>query len=93
MLGISPLAAATAAKQGIVVILNAINAINAAALIPVFGAFIGCGVGVVLIFMVNPMKALIFVVVFLVLISRSKRVTNKLSSLSIKVLKLSIDFY
>ena len=37
------------------------------ALIPIFGAFIGCGVGAFLIFMVDPMKALIFVVVFLVL--------------------------
>lgn len=37
------------------------------ALIPIFGAFIGCGVGVFLIFMVDPMKALIFVVLFLVL--------------------------
>ncbi len=37
------------------------------ALIPLFGAFIGCGIGAFLIFMVNPMKALIFIVVFLVL--------------------------
>jgi predicted PurR-regulated permease PerM len=37
------------------------------ALIPVFGAFVGCGVGAFLIFMVNPMKALIFIGVFLVL--------------------------
>ena len=37
------------------------------ALIPVFGAFIGCGVGTVLILLVNPMKGLIFVVMFLVL--------------------------
>lgn len=37
------------------------------ALIPIFGAFIGCGIGTLLIFMVNPMKALIFIVVFLVL--------------------------
>lgn len=37
------------------------------ALIPIFGAFIGCGVGALLIFMVDPMKALIFVVLFLVL--------------------------
>lgn len=37
------------------------------ALIPVFGAFVGCAVGVVLIFMVNPMKALLFIVLFLVL--------------------------
>lgn len=37
------------------------------ALIPVFGAFIGCFVGAFLIFMVDPMKALIFVCLFLVL--------------------------
>lgn len=37
------------------------------ALIPVFGAFIGCGVGAFLIFIENPMKALIFIAVFLVL--------------------------
>lgn len=37
------------------------------ALIPIFGAFIGCGVGALLIFMVNPMQALIFVIMFLVL--------------------------
>ncbi len=37
------------------------------ALIPLFGAFVGCGVGAFLIFMVNPTKALIFIVVFLVL--------------------------
>ena len=37
------------------------------ALIPIFGAFIGCAVGALLIFMVNPMQTLIFVVMFLVL--------------------------
>ena len=37
------------------------------ALIPIFGAFIGCAVGALLIFMVNPTQALIFIVVFLVL--------------------------
>lgn len=37
------------------------------ALIPIFGAFIGCAVGAFLIFMVDPMKALMFVVLFLVL--------------------------
>ena len=37
------------------------------ALIPIFGAFIGCIVGAFLILMVNPIKALIFVIVFLVL--------------------------
>jgi len=37
------------------------------ALIPLVGAFIGCAVGVFLILMVNPMQALVFVIVFLVL--------------------------
>lgn len=37
------------------------------ALIPVFGAFIGCAVGVFLIFMVSPFKALVFIILFLVL--------------------------
>lgn len=37
------------------------------ALIPIFGAFVGCAVGAFLIFMVDPMKALIFIVMFLVL--------------------------
>ena len=37
------------------------------ALIPIFGAFVGCGIGVLLIFMVNPAKAAIFIVLFLVL--------------------------
>ena len=37
------------------------------ALIPIFGAFIGCVVGAFLIFMVDPVKALIFIVLFLVL--------------------------
>lgn len=37
------------------------------ALIPIFGAFIGCGVGALLIFMVSPVKALIFIIMFLVL--------------------------
>ena len=37
------------------------------ALIPIFGAFIGCAVGAFLIFMVNPVKALIFIALFLVL--------------------------
>ncbi len=37
------------------------------ALIPIFGAFIGCVVGAFLIFMVAPMKAIVFVVMFLIL--------------------------
>ena len=37
------------------------------ALIPIFGAFIGCAVGTLLIFMISPAKALVFVIMFLVL--------------------------
>lgn len=37
------------------------------ALVPVFGAFVGCAIGFVLIFIVNPAKAILFVVLFLVL--------------------------
>lgn len=37
------------------------------ALIPVFGAFIGCAVGALLIFMVNPMQAVGFIIMFLIL--------------------------
>lgn len=37
------------------------------ALIPIFGAFIGCAVSAFLILMVDPWKALIFVIMFLVL--------------------------
>lgn len=41
--------------------------IGVTALIPIFGAFIGCGVGAFLILIVDPMKALVFLIVFLVL--------------------------
>ena len=37
------------------------------ALIPIFGAFIGCAVGSFLIFMVSPKQAIIFIIVYLVL--------------------------
>ena len=37
------------------------------ALIPIVGAFIGCFVGAVLILMVNPMQAVFFVILFLIL--------------------------
>ncbi len=37
------------------------------ALIPIFGAFVGCAVGTFLIFMVNPVKALMFIALFLIL--------------------------
>lgn len=41
--------------------------ISLTALIPIFGAFIGCAVGALLILMQNPKQALIFVIMFLVL--------------------------
>ena len=41
--------------------------ISFTALIPMVGAFIGCAVGVLLILMVSPLKALIFLIMFLVL--------------------------
>lgn len=37
------------------------------ALIPIFGAFIGCIIGAFLIFMVNPIQSLIFILFFLIL--------------------------
>lgn len=37
------------------------------ALVPVFGAFAGCAVGFILIFIVNPAQAILFVVLFLIL--------------------------
>ena len=37
------------------------------ALVPIFGAFIGCAVGSFLIFMVNPKQAVLFIIVFLLL--------------------------
>jgi len=37
------------------------------ALIPIFGAFIGCAVGAFLILIVNPLKAFWFIVIFLIL--------------------------
>ncbi len=41
--------------------------IGVSALIPIFGAFIGCVVGALLILMVNPVKTLWFIILFLVL--------------------------
>ena len=37
------------------------------ALVPVFGAFVGCFIGAFLIFMVNPIQAVTFIVFFLIL--------------------------
>lgn len=41
--------------------------IGVLALIPIFGAFIGCAVGILLIVFVNPLQALWFVILFIVL--------------------------
>lgn len=41
--------------------------IGVTALIPIFGAFVGCVIGAFLIFMVSPIKALTFIIFFLVL--------------------------
>ncbi len=41
--------------------------VGVTALIPVFGAFIGCAVGTFLIFMIKPIKAVTFIIFFLVL--------------------------
>ncbi|MDD6334810.1 MAG: AI-2E family transporter [Clostridia bacterium] len=41
--------------------------IGVTALVPIVGAFIGCAVGVVLIMMTSPLKALIFIAIFLFL--------------------------
>lgn len=41
--------------------------ISVTALVPIVGAFIGCGVGAFLILMVSPTQALIFVIMFLIL--------------------------
>lgn len=41
--------------------------ISFTALIPIFGAFIGCFIGAFLILMVNPIQAVLFVIMFLVL--------------------------
>ena len=37
------------------------------ALIPIFGAFIGCVIGSFLIFMVSPIQAMVFIIFFLIL--------------------------
>lgn len=41
--------------------------VGVTALIPIFGAFIGCIIGTFLIFMVSPIKALTFIIFFLIL--------------------------
>ena len=46
-------------------VISALIAVTA--LIPIFGAFIGCGVGIFLILIVSPIQALWFLILFLVL--------------------------
>lgn len=41
--------------------------VGVTALVPVFGAFIGCFIGAFLIFMISPVKALTFIIFFLIL--------------------------
>ncbi len=55
----------TLLKMPYALVISVLIAITA--LIPVFGAFIGCGVGIFLILIVSPIKALWFLVLFLVL--------------------------
>ena len=55
----------TLLKMPYALVISVLIAITA--LIPVFGAFIGCGVGIFLILIVSPINALWFLVLFLVL--------------------------
>ena len=48
-------------------LLEVCTVIAVSALIPIFGAFIGCVIGAFLIFMVNPVQALGFIILFFVL--------------------------
>ncbi len=41
--------------------------ISVTALVPIVGAFVGCAIGALFIAMVNPMQALVFIVLFLIL--------------------------
>ena len=52
-------------KMPYALLMNIVIAITA--LIPVFGAFIGCFIRIIMIGIVNPIQALIFIVLFLVL--------------------------
>ena len=42
--------------------------VGVTALIPVFGALIGCVIGAFLIFMINPIRSITFIIYFLILI-------------------------
>ena len=52
-------------KNGIAATISVI--VGFTALVPVFGAFVGCFIGAFLIFMVNPIQAVTFIVFFLIL--------------------------
>ena len=57
------------------------------ALVPIFGAFIGCAVGSFLIFMVNPKQAVLFIIVFLLL----QQIEGNLSSCGWRISRTSIN--
>ncbi|MDO4554834.1 MAG: AI-2E family transporter, partial [Lachnospiraceae bacterium] len=65
ILGMMFLISMTVLRIPYAVLIGVLIAITA--LIPVFGAFIGCITGAILIVMVDPMKALVFLILFLVL--------------------------
>ncbi len=65
ILGLMFFVAMTLLKMPYALLVGCLIAVTA--LIPIVGAFIGCGLGAFLILMVSPMQALIFVVMFLVL--------------------------
>lgn len=65
ILGLMFFVAMTLLKMPYALLVGCLIAVTA--LIPIVGAFIGCGVGAFLILMVSPMQALVFVIMFLVL--------------------------
>lgn len=65
ILGAMFFAAMTILRMPYALLVGCLIAITA--LIPIVGAFIGCGIGAFLILMVSPAQALIFVVMFLIL--------------------------
>ncbi len=65
ILGIIMFLACTLCRFPYALIISVLTTITA--LIPIFGAFIAAGVGVVLIAMTNPLQALCFIIVFLII--------------------------
>ncbi len=65
ILGLMFFIAMTLLRMPYALVISALIAVTA--LIPIFGAFIGCAVGVFLILIVNPIQALWFLILFLVL--------------------------